>query len=367
MFEKVSKIDRIKILYLDDEVNNLVGFKASFRLDYNIFIASNSIEALTHLDKNPDIRIIFCDQRMPDRTGVEFFEKIRNSHPLPIRILVTGYTDIESVIDSINRGNIFRYVRKPWTDEDILSCIDQANKFYTVNSMLSLKNLELQKAYTELEKFAYSVTHDIRGPLLSILGAADVAQYIDDIDEIKEMLRLMEKSVKKLDTFILNIHDYYSLKQGELQIKEVDFLEVVKDQVESFKMTTNMKKVDFITHVDQTENFRTDAMSLNIILSNLLSNAFKYQQKNNPDKWVELDIKVKKGIASLQIKDNGIGILEKHIDDIFNMFFRATAEEVGSGIGLYNVKDAVNKLGGEIKVNSVFNIGTTFLITIPTR
>ncbi|RYY08124.1 MAG: hybrid sensor histidine kinase/response regulator [Sphingobacteriaceae bacterium] len=363
----MSKTDKIKILYLDDEINNLVSFKASFRIDYNILVAINSSEALAHLEKNPDIRIIFCDQRMPDKTGVEFFEEIKSIYPAPIRILVTGYTDIESVIDSINRGNIFRYIRKPWTDEDILSCIDQGNKFYTVNSMLSSKNLELQKAYTELEKFAYSVTHDIRGPLLSILGAADVAQYIDDIEEIKEMLRLMEKSVKKLDAFILNIHDYYSLKQGELQIKEVDFSDIVKDQVESFKMTTNMKKINFVTQVDQPETFRTDEMSVNIILSNLLSNAFKYQQKDNTNKWVELDVKVKKGIASLQIKDNGIGIQEKHIDDIFNMFFRATAEEVGSGIGLYNVKDAVTKLGGEIKVTSVFNEGTTFLIIIPTR
>ena len=359
--------NKIKVLYLDDEVNNLIGFKASFRVDYTILIANNSIEAFQHLEKHPDIRIIFCDQRMPDKTGVEFFEEIRSTYPLPIRILLTGYTDIESVIDSINRGNIFRYVKKPWTNEDIVSSINQANKFYMLNSMLSLKNTELQKAYNELEKFAYSVTHDIRGPLLSILGATDVAQYIDDIEEIKEMLRLMEKSVKKLDAFILNIHDYYSLKQGELQIKEVNFTDLVKDQVENHKITTDMKNIKFITHVEQNDTFRTDEISIKIILTNLLSNAFKYQRKNNPNKLAELDIQVKKGIATLQVKDNGIGILEKHVNDIFNMFFRATAEEVGSGIGLYNVKDAVNKLGGEIKVNSVFNEGTTFSITIPTR
>lgn len=363
----MSTTDKIKILYLDDEVNNLIGFKATFRIDYTVLVANNSEEALQQLEKHPDIRIIFCDQRMPNQTGVEFFEEIIRSYPLPIRILLTGYTDIESVIDSINRGNIFRYVRKPWTNEDILSCIDQANKYYMVNSMLAIKNLELQKAYNELEKFAYSVTHDIRGPLLSILGATDVAQYIDDIDEIKEMLRLMEKSVKKLDVFILNIHDYYSLKQGELQIKEINFEDVVKDQAENFKMTTKLKNINFITKVEQNGPFRTDAMSLKIILNNLLSNSFKYQQKDNPDKKVELSIQVKKGIASLQVKDNGIGIQEKYIGDVFKMFFRATAEEVGSGIGLYNVNDAVHKIGGEISVNSVFNEGTTFSITIPTK
>ncbi|MGI4749441.1 MAG: ATP-binding protein [Janthinobacterium lividum] len=363
----MSSRDKIKILYLDDEINNLVGFKASFRVDYNVLIANNSEEAHQQLEKHKDIRIIFCDQRMPDQTGVEFFEEIRNIYPLPIRILLTGYTDIESVIESINRGNIFRYVKKPWATEEIVSSIDQANKFYTVNSMLSVKNVELQKAYNELEKFAYSVTHDIRGPLLSILGATDVAQYIDDIEEIKEMLRLMEKSVKKLDAFILNIHDYYSLKQGELQIKEVKLEDIVNDQIENFKVTTTVKNITFTTHVEQNEPFRTDEVSFKIILNNLLSNAFKYQQKNNPDKRVDLDIQVKKGIATIQIKDNGIGILDKHLGDIFNMFFRATAEEVGSGIGLYNVKDAVTKLVGEINVTSVFEEGTTFYITIPTK
>ncbi|WP_419802432.1 hybrid sensor histidine kinase/response regulator [Mucilaginibacter sp.] len=359
--------DRIKILYLDDEMNNLVGFKASFRLDYNVLIANNCAEAYQQLDKHEDIRVIFCDQRMPDKTGVEFFEEIRNIYPLPIRILLTGYADVESVIESINRGNIFRYIKKPWITEEVISSIDQANKYYTVNSMLSLKNVELQKAYNELEKFAYSVTHDIRGPLLSILGATDVAQYIDDIEEIKEMLRLMEKSVKKLDAFILNIHDYYSLKQGELQISEIKFEPLVKDLADAYKVTTNIKNITFTTTITHSEPFRTDVVTLKIILNNLLSNAFKYQRKNNPDKRVDLDINVKKGLATITLSDNGIGISEKHLDDIFNMFFRATAEEVGSGIGLYNVKDAVAKLAGEIKVTSVFDEGTTFYIKIPTR
>ncbi len=354
-------------MYIDDEINNLVGFKAALREDYHILVAIDRAEAYQQLEKYKDIRIIFCDQRMPDITGVEFFQEIRNLYPLPVRILLTGYTDVDSVIQSINRGNIFRYIKKPWNHEEVLSSIDQANKYYTVTSMLSVKNVELQKAYNELEKFAYSVTHDIRGPLLSILGATDVAQYIDDIDEVKEMLRLMEKSVKKLDAFILNIHDYYSLKQGELQIKEIKFEDLIKDQVEAFKVTTKLKNITVETHIEQKEPFRTDEMSLKIILNNLLSNAFKYQRKHNPDKLVILDVKVKKGIANIQIKDNGIGILEKHLDDIFTMFFRATAEEVGSGIGLYNVKDAVTKLVGEIKVTSVFDEGTTFYITIPTK
>jgi len=363
----VDTPEKIKILYIDDEMNNLIGFKASFRINYNLFIAHNTIEALEHLHKHPDIRIIFCDQRMPDKTGVQFFEEIRGQFPLPIRMLLTGYTDIESVIDAINRGNIFRYIKKPWTDADIITSIDEANKFYMVNSMLSVKNEQLQKAYDELDKFAYSVTHDMRGPLLSILGAVDIAQHIDDIEEIREMLGLMAKSVKKLDNFIKDMHDYYNLKRGELQIVEINFEDLVKEMEDIYKINANMSNIRFITKVVQHETFRCDEISLKIILNNLLSNAFKYQRKDNEDKWIELDIEVVRGVATISVKDNGIGIHESYTPEIFNMFFRATSEGIGSGFGLYNVKDALSKINGEIKIDSVLDEGTMFTATIPNK
>src|SRR5688572_16273390 len=107
-------------------MNNLISFKASFRFEYNILTANTTAEASDFLQKNPDISVILCDQRMPDKTGVEFFEEIRKDFPNPVRILITGYTDIEDVINAINRGHIFRYIRKPWTDVDIHSAVDEA-------------------------------------------------------------------------------------------------------------------------------------------------------------------------------------------------------------------------------------------------
>ena len=105
--------EKIKILYVDDEQDNLVGFKASLRFDYQVLTAVNIPQAISCLDNHPEIRVIFCDQRMPVKTGVDFFEEIRISHPLPVRILLTAYTDVEAIIDSINKGNVFRYVKKP--------------------------------------------------------------------------------------------------------------------------------------------------------------------------------------------------------------------------------------------------------------
>lgn len=356
---------KIKVLYVDDEANNLISFKASFRFEYNILIANTTAEAKEHLNKNRDISVILCDQRMPDKTGVEFFEEIRLEFPNPIRILITGYTDIESVIDAINRGHIFRYVKKPWTDVDVKSAIDEANKFYVTTSMLALKNEELQKAYDELDKFAYSATHDMRGPILSVLGIINIAEDTENVGEIKEMLTMMQKAMMKLDTYIQNLHDYYNIRRGEVSITEIDFEQVMKDIRDMFEITSRVDHVAFTTNVKQDEAFRSDEVSLKIILNNLLSNAFKYQKKNGTDKTVSLNIEVNKGTAIISVNDNGIGIPENSISHIFNMFYRAANDELGSGFGLYNVKDALTKVSGNIEVISKEDVGTTFKVTIP--
>jgi len=359
--------EKIKILYLDDEPDNLTGFKASFRFDYQIFTAVNVPEALRYLAEHPDIKIIFCDQRMPGKTGVEFFEDIRGTFPAPIRILITAYTDLESVIGAINRGNIFRFIKKPWDQADIISAIDEANKYYHTTSVLSIKNEELRKAYAELDKFAYSVSHDIRGPLSGILGAINVAREIYDIGEMKEMLFLMEKSLKKLDTYILSMHDYYSLQRGELRITDVDFNKIADELRDIFGMVAGTNNIKFDITVDQREPFRSDTVPLMLILNNLLSNAFKYQNKAQADKSVELAIVVHRGIVNIEVKDTGMGILGNHIGEIFNLFYRASSQEAGSGFGLYNVKSALLKLNGHIEVNSALNKGTTFKVSIPTK
>jgi len=361
----LSKAEKIKILYVDDEMNNLNGFKATFRFDYNVFIAANTTQAHQHLVENPDISIILCDQRMPDKTGVQFFEEIRTEYPDPIRMLITGYTDIESVIDAINRGHIFRYIKKPWTDADIKSAIEEANKFFLTNSMLVIKKQELGKAYEDLDKFAYSVTHDMRGPLLSVQGAIDVARTMTNIDEIKEILEMMDKSVHKLDDFIKNIHEYYNLKRGQLSFTEIDFNRIIKDLEDIFQISGRVNNVRFITNLIQGGGFKSDETSIKIILNNLLSNAFKYQRRSAEDKFVELDIDVNNERALISVADNGIGIHQNYIDNIFVMFFRATSEESGSGFGLYNVKDALIRLGGTIEVASTPNEGTKFIVNIP--
>ena len=122
----------ISILYIDDELNNLQSFKATFRLKYEVHIAISGEEAKSILKKNPQIEIIITDQRMPNMTGVEFLESIIEEHPDPIRMLLTGYADINAVIDAVNKGKIFHYMSKPWNEEEIIKTIEVAHELYTM-------------------------------------------------------------------------------------------------------------------------------------------------------------------------------------------------------------------------------------------
>ena len=362
----MSDVKKIKLLYVDDEANNLISFRASFRFDYNIQIANSTDEALNILEQHKDISVVLSDQRMPDKTGVEFFEEIRKKYPNPVRILITGYADIESVIGAINRGNIFRYIKKPWTDVDIRSAVDEAQKYYMATTMLTQKNEELQKAYAELDKFAYSATHDIRGPILSMLGIISLAKDTDDKDDIKGMLVMVEDAITKLDNYIISLHDHYNVRRGELEISNIDFDEIVKDMNAMFEVTSKVENINFTVTLSQNEPFRSDATSIKIVLTNLLSNAFKYQKKDGSQhKLVHLNIKINNNVLEVTVEDNGIGIPTESINHIFSMFYRGAHQEFGSGFGLYNVKDALAKINGTIQVESEEGKGTNFKVIIP--
>jgi response regulator RpfG family c-di-GMP phosphodiesterase len=123
--------NKINILYVDDEQNNLVSFKATFRMKYNIHTAISGDEAIKILKNNP-IEIIITDQRMPNMTGVEFLQSILGDFPDPIRILLTGYADLNAVVDSINKGKIFHYLTKPWNEEELDMTIKRAYEVYSL-------------------------------------------------------------------------------------------------------------------------------------------------------------------------------------------------------------------------------------------
>lgn len=141
--EKSSAQRKIGILYVDDEVNNLTSFKATFRSTFNIFTAISADEGRKILDeKIQDIQIIITDQRMPGMTGVEFLASIIKKYPEPIRILLTGYSDIQAVIDAVNKGQIYYYISKPWEEQHLRIVIEKSYEVFALRQ----ENKELIKS-----------------------------------------------------------------------------------------------------------------------------------------------------------------------------------------------------------------------------
>jgi signal transduction histidine kinase len=360
---------KIKVLFIDDEVNNLHAFKAAFRFDYDIHTSLSAQEAEEWLENN-QVDIILCDHRMPVKTGVEFFADIIKKHPKPIRILVTGYTDIESVIKAINLGHVFRYINKPWNEAEIRSSIEEAYRYYTQSNQLEDKVNELTIAYKELDNFAYSVSHDLKGPLMSIMGAMNIVNQTENKNEphVQTMLHLIEKASEQLSEFIENMHIYYKNNRGQLRIEKVNLDEIKEELLAIHKLKCLQENIALnLTITNNSPLFSTDVTKLKVILNNLLSNALKYQRASELNKRVDLNILVDGEYMEIVISDNGIGIEEQYLKNIFNLFFRATTEVGGSGFGLYNVKEIVTTLGGTIEVASQINQGSTFNVKLPSK
>lgn len=354
---------KIRILYLDDEVNNLLAFQASFRRKYTIFTASSAAEGMSILNQEKDIQVIVADQRMPQTTGVEFFHVVRKAFPHPIRILLTGYADAESIIDAINKGEIFRYVKKPWKEVELSTAIQNAFELYSTRQQLKRKVTELQKTNDELNRFVYSTSHDLRSPLASIMGILNLSKMENSVVDPNGYLGMIETCVNKMDIFIQKIIEYYKSIRVDDEKTEVDFTKLLKESVEICKM--QKPEVEFNINVEQPVRLVNDVFRISIIIDNLISNAVKYQKPTSDNPMVNISVVVDEHKATIEIEDNGIGIVEEHLNNIFKMFFRSTSHVNGLGIGLYIVKEALSRLGGDISVVSTYGVGTIFRIVIP--
>jgi DNA-binding NtrC family response regulator len=157
----------VRILYIDDEEHNLQAFKANFRRDFKVFTAISGAEGLEIFEKEPGLNIILTDQRMPNMTGIEFLEEVQKLDPEPMRILITGYSDINAVIDAINRGQVYRYLNKPWHYDDLKSTILAAYEVYSLRRQNKSLVSDLAEANDDLERVNNQLEFLLRQKLLS--------------------------------------------------------------------------------------------------------------------------------------------------------------------------------------------------------
>lgn len=154
----------VVVLYVDDDVNNLNAFKAAFRREYRVLLANGGAEALDLL-QNQSVHVVIADQRMPGMTGAEFLEKVRREFPNPVRMILTGFSDISAVIHAINEGGVFRYITKPWQKEELRMTIEIAHQVYQLQEnnrkLISDLQLNLEELQKTLKRFSQFVPKSV--------------------------------------------------------------------------------------------------------------------------------------------------------------------------------------------------------------
>jgi signal transduction histidine kinase len=226
------------------------------------------------------------------------------------------------------------------------------------------RTLKLVKANQELDRFVYSASHDLSAPLKSILGLIQLTRLENKNDDLNNHLEHMQKSVVKLEG-VINSLTQFSRNMGHAIIKqEFIFDEMINEVLDELKYPFHAEKVKIIKDYNASDFVISDYLRLKIILSNLISNALKYKKTNTPDAYVIISYQKLDGRYNFRIKDNGIGISDENQLKVFDMFFRATLQSNGSGLGLYIVKETVEKLGGKISLESIAGDYTQFSVTL---
>lgn len=361
---------KLKILMLEDNPEDAFLIERVLRKDNMVFVAERvdtKEEFCESIERfQPDV--VLSDHGLPRFNSREALKISLKERAVAPFILVTGTMSDEIAIsclrdgadDYILKGNLSR----------LPSAIRRAIKERRLEKLkrearyaLRTQNRELVKVNSELDKFVYSVSHQLRGPLASVMGLLNVAESKPrNIDEIHAMMR---RSVMKLDETLKEIIDYSNNARTEIANEEINWNDLIDKSIERLQYLQNAKRVKFQSDLSEASfPFYSDPQRLSIIFSSVFSNSILYAASDK-DPFVHTRIAVAYDTVVITITDNGTGISEECLPKVCEMFYRASERSTGAGLGLYITKETVKKLGGTLEIESIDQRGTTVTVTLP--
>jgi signal transduction histidine kinase len=319
---------------------------------------------------HPDV--ILSDHALPQFNSLEALKICRKQAVHVPFILVTGTVSEEFAVSCLKQGADdyvlkSNMVRLP---SAILNALKQRHhevKRKKAEHTLRKQNEELVKINKELDSFVYSVSHNLRAPLMSVLGLINLVQLENKNGDqtMNDYFQMMQHSIHKLDETLKEILDYSRNARSTLNISEVDIKKMVEDSFERLKYMEGSENISKSIEIGDNIPFHTDPYRLSVIINNLVSNAIKYRDVHKEHNVLRVKANISDTQLDLTFGDNGIGIGKEYLPKIFEMFYRATERSEGAGLGLYIVRETVDKLHGSITVESENGQGATFKITIP--
>lgn len=230
---------------------------------------------------------------------------------------------------------------------------------------VSLQNDELLKRNDEIDRFVYSVSHELRAPVATMRGLQLVIDEEPNIVEIRKYLLMQEKCLLRLDDYIKDVLNYYATNRLSLLIEKIDFSQLLAENLEKFEFLITSHGIVVESNIQLVNIFYSDSYRINMILSNILSNAVKYYDIQKPMKTITILVRGNDTSVVLKIKDNGIGISDAELPSIFTMFHKSEITSASSGLGMYIVKESTEKMEGTVAINSERNRYTEVTVRLP--
>jgi light-regulated signal transduction histidine kinase (bacteriophytochrome) len=353
------------ILYLDDEEQNLLSFQALFRRSYNVFTTSSAHEAVDILNSH-DIQVIFSDQKMPDVSGVEFFETILPDFPHAVRILLTGYADIEAVIDAINKGQVYRYVAKPWDANELGICIENALEKYNRDLTLRTQNNALEKANSELAQLVFSASNQLKPALENILHAVNTLES-GQMDALSaEAIGSIRSEIARLHIFNKQISQFYQNTHSDVVLEEVNLQNLVTEIIEQLPRQKGGPVWEVTTDIRVQGGFKSDIKRITMIVQSVLMNAIEHSDHAKSVNNIRVSVIQNAEKAVFKIEDEGVGMDNNTLERLLSMELQNDVQSP-VGVGLHLTRNAVSKLLGKISGSSEPGKGTRITFELPNR
>jgi len=369
------------ILFVDDEEMALVTFKTLLKKEFTIYTAGSGEAALELIEDHPELALIVSDQRMPDMNGIELLRRSSAKRPDLIRMLITAYTEIELVIDAINRGNVYRYITKPYNEEGLKQTLRQGIEHYYLvkerdrlyaEKMETFKKMAQANRLTAIGILAAGMAHEINNPLVAINTFLQMIPKKYEEEEKDE--EFWEKfytvalaETHRIQMLISQLLHYSKAPEEEgLKLNGVNINDLL---YETITLIDNEAKKKGLTIRQEFEPnlplCYVDREKIRQVFLNILLNAIQATQEGYILVKTSVDADKKRhAFFHVAIEDTGVGIAEENLQKLFNPFF-TTKQNEGTGLGLMMCHHIIDEHRGGIDVRSEIGRGTTMTVHLP--
>jgi len=363
----------LKILMVEDNRDDLELIERALRKGKLSFV-NECVDTLDEFSEalfrfKPDI--VLSDHGMPEFNSFEALNKCLQEHADIPFILVTGTVSDDYAIACLKNG-VDDYILKANLSR-LPTAVRSAMKKRGLEKLkkeaeiaLRRRNEELLKVNKELDNFVYSVSHNLRGPLMSVVGLLNLTKNLNVDPELDTVHSMMRSSISKLDDTLKDIIEYSRNSRNDVTGDEIDWKRMIENAFLGVGYLYPSWQITRTQTLQTATRFFSDARRIEVIITNLLANAIQYRNTMN-DLKIDIQVFTSDESATIILNDNGSGIKKDILPKIYNMFYRGTEKSQGSGLGLYIVKEIVDKLSGGITITSEAGEGTTVTLTIPNK